>query len=82
MLIASLYNCIVTISTFIYCDDFIVLISEILSSSILLYMFYRFQMIAYSLLEEKPETLARLEYMKATSDYTSSKVPVFAGNEE
>jgi hypothetical protein len=40
--IATLYNCIVTVSTFIYCDDFLVLVSEILSSSILLYMFYRF----------------------------------------
>ena len=64
--IATLYNCIVTVSTFIYCDDFLVLVSEILSSSILLYMFYRFQMIHYALVEEKPEAMARLEFMRAT----------------
>ena len=68
MLIAAVYNVIVIISTFIFCDDFMVLISEIMSSGILLYMFYRFQQIAFHLTEENPSTMARLEHRKNSLD--------------
>ena len=43
MIIAGFYDLSVIVSTFIVCDDFLVLLTEITSSSILLYMFYRFQ---------------------------------------
>ena len=68
MIIAAIYNVIVIISTFFFCDDFMVLISEIMSSSILLYMFYRFQQIAFHLTEENPASMARLEHRKNSMD--------------
>jgi hypothetical protein len=42
MIIAACYNVIVGISMFAWCDDFLVLLTQITSSSILLYMFFRF----------------------------------------
>ena len=43
MIIAVCYNMVISVATFIYCDDFMVICCEVTSSAILLYMFYRFQ---------------------------------------
>jgi hypothetical protein len=42
MIVAALYNVAVGVSMFAFCDDFVVLLTQITSSSILLYIFYRF----------------------------------------
>ena len=42
MIIAVVYNMVISIAMFVYCDDFMVICCEVTSSAILLYMFYRF----------------------------------------
>jgi len=42
MLIAVLYNTGIGVATFLYCDDFMIMSCQVTSSSIMLYMFYRF----------------------------------------
>ena len=65
MLIAVFYNAVIGVATFIYCDDFMVICCEVTSSGILLYMFYRFQQIAFILADEdSDELMQRLEQRK------------------